>query len=123
MEQRSEWRIFYIIFFVCCLVHHSSTDDLLFALDFQRCCLVVHLSNITLNLLSPQFSFFMVLKCDLFVYHGNKLTSSRVIMRNKHALKCFVTLQKRILQSLGNYHDSILTTTMSWKLPHRKSGA
>ena len=24
----------------------------------------------------------------------------------------------KILQSLGNYHDSILTTTMHWKLPH-----
>ena len=25
----------------------------------------------------------------------------------------------KFLQSLGNYLDSILTTTMSWKLPHR----
>ena len=38
----------------------------------------LHLSSITLNLLSPQLSFFMVLKCDLFVYRGNLLTSSRV---------------------------------------------
>ena len=28
----------------------------------------------------------------------------------------------KFLQSLGNYHDSILTTTMSWKLPRRTSG-
>ena len=28
----------------------------------------------------------------------------------------------KILQSLGNYHDSILTTTMRWKLPHRTNG-
>ena len=31
----------------------------------------LYLSSITLNLLSPQLRFFMVLKCDLFVYHGN----------------------------------------------------
>ena len=29
----------------------------------------------------------------------------------------------KVLQSLGNYHDSILTTTMCWKLPHRTNGA
>ena len=46
----------------------------------------LHLSGITLNLLSPQLSFFMVLKCDLFVYRGNYLMSSRVIMRNKQPL-------------------------------------
>ena len=28
----------------------------------------------------------------------------------------------KFLQSPGNYHDSILTTTMSWKLPHRTNG-
>ena len=33
-------------------------------------------------------------------------------MQNKQPLKCFVPLQKRILQSLGNYHNSILTTTI-----------
>ena len=44
----------------------------------------LHLSRIALNLLSPQLCLFMVLKCDLFVYHGNSLTSSRVIMQNKH---------------------------------------
>ena len=31
----------------------------------------LHLSRITLNLLSPQLCFFMVLKSDLFVYRGN----------------------------------------------------
>ena len=31
----------------------------------------LHLSRITLNLLSPQLCFFMVLKCDLFVDRGN----------------------------------------------------
>ena len=31
----------------------------------------LHLSSITLNLLSPQLSFFMALKCYLFVYRGN----------------------------------------------------
>ena len=30
----------------------------------------LHLSSIPLNLLIPQLSFFMVLKCDLFVYRG-----------------------------------------------------
>ena len=46
----------------------------------------LHLSSITLNLLSPQLSFFMVLKCDLFVYRGNYLMNLRVIMRNKQPL-------------------------------------
>ena len=32
-------------------------------------------------------------------------------MRNKQPLKCFVPLQKRTLQSLGNYHDELETTT------------
>ena len=32
-------------------------------------------------------------------------------MRNKQPLQCFVTLQKRILQSLGSYHDELETTT------------
>ena len=31
----------------------------------------LHLSSITLNLLSPQLTCLMVLKCNLFVYHGN----------------------------------------------------
>ena len=31
----------------------------------------LHLSRITLNLLSPQLCFFVVLKCDLFVYRDN----------------------------------------------------
>ena len=46
----------------------------------------LHLSSITLNLLSPQLSFFMVLKCNLFVYRGNSLMNSRVIMQNKQPL-------------------------------------
>ena len=29
----------------------------------------------------------------------------------------------KFLQSPGNYHDIILTTTMSWKLPHRANVA
>ena len=63
--------IFYIIFSVCCLVHHSSTDDLRL-LRFPEVLFGspghdLHLSSITLNLLSPQLSFFTVLKCDLFV--------------------------------------------------------
>ena len=32
-------------------------------------------------------------------------------MQNKQPLKCFVPLQKRILQTLRNYHNSIETTT------------
>ena len=79
----------------------------------------LNLSRITSNMLSLQLCFFMELTCDLIVYRGNLLTNSRVVMQNKQPLKCFVPLQKRILQTLRNYHNSILTTTMSWKLPHR----
>ena len=75
MEQRSEWRHFYISFL---FVAWSTTAQLLnfFCLRFPEVLFGspehdLHLSSITLNLLSPQFSFFIVLKCDLFVYRGN----------------------------------------------------
>ena len=64
--------------FVCCLVHTGSTDDLLLlqissggvwqSRDLQ-------LSRSTLYLLSPRLCFFTVLKCDLFVYRDDSLTS------------------------------------------------
>ena len=76
MEQRSEWSNFYIIFFLS--VAWSTTAQLmtLFCFRFQKVLFGspghdLHMSSITLNLLSPQLSFFMVLKCDLFVYRGN----------------------------------------------------
>ena len=50
----------------------------------------------TLYLLSPCLCFFIALKCDLFVYSDDSLTSKRVIMRTDDQLqcKCFVPLQK-----------------------------
>ena len=41
-------------------------------------------------------------------------------LNSKYLLKGTTT---KILQSLGNYHDGTLTTTMRLKLPHRTNGA
>ena len=75
MEQRSEWRNFYITFSA---VAWSITAQLMtfFCFEFPEVLFGslghdLHLLSITLNLLSPQLSFFMVLKCNLFVYRGN----------------------------------------------------
>ena len=75
MEQRSEGRSFYITFLSVAL---SATAKLMtfFCFGFPDVLFGspghdLHLSSITLNLLSPQLSFFMVLKRDLFVYRGN----------------------------------------------------
>ena len=48
------------------------------------------------------------------------LYKNEVDLNSKHLLMRTTT---KFLQSPGNYHDSILTTTMSWKLPHRMNGA
>ena len=50
----------------------------------------LQLSRNTLYLLSPHLCFYIVLKCDLFVYRDNILTSKRVIMRAEQPTKCFV---------------------------------
>ena len=44
------------------------------------------------------------------------LYENKVALNSEHLLMLNTT---KFLQSLGNYQDSILTTTMSWKLPHR----
>ena len=44
---------------------------------------------------------------------------NEVDLNSEHLLKRTIT---KFLQSPGNYHDSILTTTMSWKLPHSLTG-
>ena len=65
-------------FFVCCLVHRGSTDNLLL---LQIASVVVrqtrdlHLSCNTLYLLSPRLCFFIVLRRDLCVYRDDLLTS------------------------------------------------
>ena len=41
---------------------------------------------------------------------------NEVDLNSEHLLMRTFT---QFLKSPGNYHDSILTTTMSWKLPHR----
>ena len=55
-------------FFICCLVHRGSTDDLLL-LQISSCVVWqtrdLHLSRTTLYLLSPRLCFFIVLKRDL----------------------------------------------------------
>ena len=69
-------RYLYIYYFVCCLVHRDSTDDLLL---FQISSGVVwqtrdlHLSHNRLNPLSPRLCFFVELKYDLFVYRDDSL--------------------------------------------------
>ena len=54
----------------------------------------LHLSRITLSLLSPRLCSLMVLKCDILVYCDNSLTSLRVITRIKQLTKCFIPHQK-----------------------------
>ena len=54
----------------------------------------LQLSRNTLYLLSPRVCFFIVLKCDLFVYHDDSLTSYMAIRRTEEPTKCFVPLQK-----------------------------
>ena len=65
-------------FFVCCLVHRGSTDDLLL-LQISSCVVwqtrEIHLSRNMLYLLSPRLCFFIVSKRDLFVYRDVSLTS------------------------------------------------
>ena len=65
-------------YFVCCLVHRGSTDDL-FLLQISRCVVWqtrdLHLSHNTLYLLSPRLCFFIILKRDLFVYRDDSFTS------------------------------------------------
>ena len=53
----------------------------------------LQLSRNTLYMLSPRLCFFIVLKCDLFVYGEDTLTSSRVIMRIEQPTKCVVRLR------------------------------
>ena len=48
------------------------------------------------------------------------LYKNEVALNSEHLLMRTTT---KFLQSLGNYHDSILTTMMSWKLPRRMKGA
>ena len=48
------------------------------------------------------------------------LLKNEVDLNSEHLLMRTIT---KFLQSPGNYHVSILTTTMSWKLPHRTNGA
>ena len=48
------------------------------------------------------------------------LYKNEVDLNSEHLLMPTTT---KFLKSPENYHDSILTTTMSWKLPHRTNGA
>ena len=48
------------------------------------------------------------------------LYKNEVDLNSEHLLMPTTT---KFLQSPGNYHDSILTTRMSWKLPHRTNRA
>ena len=48
------------------------------------------------------------------------LYKNEIPLNSEHLLMRTTT---KFLQALGNYHDSILTTTMSWKLPLRMNGA
>ena len=79
------------------MVHRGSTDELLL---LQISSGVVwqardlHLSHNMLFLLSPCLCFFIVLKCDLFVYRDDSLTRWTVIMRTEQPIKCFVPLQQ-----------------------------
>ena len=63
--------------FVCCLINLGSTNDLRL---LQISSGVVwqsrdlQLSRNTLYLLRPRLCFFIVLKCDLFVYRDDSLT-------------------------------------------------
>ena len=50
------------------------------------------------------------------------LYKNEVDLNSEHLLMRTTTCTK-FLQSAGNYHNSILTTMMSWKLPHRTNGA
>ena len=52
--------------------------------------------------------------------HTPCLYKNEVDLNSEHLLMRTTT---KFLQSVGNYHDSILTTTMSWKLPHRTNRA
>ena len=70
MEQGSECRNFLYHFF-CPLLGPPGLICFGFPKVFGSPGHDLHLSSITLNLLSPQFSFFVGLKCDLFVYCGN----------------------------------------------------
>ena len=82
--------------FVRCLVHRSSTDDLLL---LQILSGVVwqprghHRSRSMLCLLGPRLCFFVVLGRDLFVSRGFLLMRLRVIMRTGRPAGCFVPLQ------------------------------
>ena len=64
--------------FVCCLVHRCSTDGLRL-LQISSCVVWqtrdLHLPRNTWCLLSPRLCFFILLKCDLFVYRDDPLTS------------------------------------------------
>ena len=103
MDRASDSMMLFILvgwdrsFFVCCLVHRSSTYDLLL---LQKSSGVVwqtrdlHLSRNTLYLLSPRLCSFKVFKRDLSVYRDDSLKSQRVIMRTEQQTKCFVPLQK-----------------------------
>ena len=44
------------------------------------------------------------------------LYKNEVDLNSEHLL---IQTTTKSVQSPGNYHDSILITTMSWKLPHR----
>ena len=48
------------------------------------------------------------------------LYKNEVDLNSEHLLMRTPT---KFLQSPGNYHDIILPTTMSWKLPHWTNGA
>ena len=70
------WR--QMIQFVCCLLHRDSTDDLLLLQSSSGGVLQtrdLHLLCNTLYLLSPHLCFFIVLRCDLYVYRDDSLTS------------------------------------------------
>ena len=57
--------------FVCCFVHRGSTDDLVLLQIFSGVVSQsrdLKLSHNTLYLLSPRLCFFIIFKCDLFVY-------------------------------------------------------
>ena len=47
------------------------------------------------------------------------LYKNEVDLNSEHLLTRTTT---EFLQIPGNYHESILTTTMSWKLPHSTNG-
>ena len=65
-------------------------DKCRYAQGFYPGASALHLSCNTLYLLSPRISFFIVLKCELCVYHDDSLTGKRVIMQTER----FVPLQK-----------------------------